>query len=473
MSMTEQIDLTNIIRRILKQWKMILMAAVIVALGTGILSSRLYTPEYETSAIIVVYGKNATSGNVEDARETAEVFQEIITSSLLQKKVAEVLEMPSLPGTISCENIPNTNMITLKVRAATSQNAMIVMNGVLDHYNEVAGSLLGDMVLQVLEEPKVPMQAAEIYDGKMILSETFVITAALICAVLFFYFYFRDDIKNEAQVEKKLDARLFASIYHEDMDKGIRLPFKKKKKTKILLNNPVTSFGYIETFNKLATKVIYRIDRKDRKTILVTSVQENEGKSTISANLAMALAKSGKKVLLVDLDLRKPAQYKMFEQIYGKSENQVGGVFGGTAKIQESIREIETAGIRFLGGSRSYKNAAKFLTSPLAGEVFAALEQEADYVILDTPPMYLTADAEAIMPYADAGILVVRQNVAKTKDINDAIDVFRKSGCTLLGCVMNDVETGLFGAGVHRDTYYHKYGYGYGYYKKKEPKETT
>lgn len=472
--MTEQIDLTNIIRHVLKQWKIILMLGIIVALGTGIISSRLYSPEYETSAIIVVYGKNAAGGNVTDARETAEVFQEIITSSLLQKKVAEVLEVSSLPGTISCENIPNTNMITLKARSATAQNAMLVMNGVLDHYDEVAGSLLGDMVLQVLEEPKVPMQAVELYDGKMILAEAFIITVVLICAGLFLFFYFRDDIKNEAQVEKKLDTRLFATIYHEDLVKGILHPLRKRKKTKIMINNPVTSFGYIETFNKLAIKVSYQMDRKGGKILLVTSVQENEGKSTVCANLAMALAKSGKKVLLVDLDMRKPVQYRMFEQSYGKTENQVGGVFSGNAQLKESIRELKDTGIRFLGGNRSYKNATKILTNPLAGKVFDALEKEADYVILDTPPMYLTADAEVIMKHADAGILVVRQNVAITKDINDAIDVFKKAGCILLGCVMNDVETGIFGMGVHRDTYYHKYGYGYNYYKKqKEPKERT
>ena len=88
--------------------------------------------------------------------------------------------------------------------------------------------------------------------------------------------------------------------------------------------------------------------------------------------------------------------------------------------------------------------------------------------------MYLAADAEEIMQYAEMGLLVVRQNCSKAKDINDAIDIFKKTGCHLLGCVLNDVETGIFGnLAPGSDGYQHKYGYGYGYYKKKEPKENT
>ena len=472
--MTEQMDIGNVIRQVLKQWMLIVMLGVIAALGSGIVASRMYRPQYETQAIIVVYAKDTYENGVTKARETAEVFEEIITSSVLQKKVAEAMEMDNLPGTITCEGIPATNMITLKVCASTPRNAMLVMNGILDHYEEVASQLLVNIVLQVLEEPEVPVQAKEVFQEKTLLAKTWLFTVAGVSAILLLYYYFRDDIKNEGQVEKKLDTNLFATIYHENMNKGFHIR-SKRKKVGVLVTNPVTSFGYVETFQKLSSKLDYKCRHRNIRTILVTSVQENEGKSTVSANLALSLAKRGKKVLLVDADIRKPAQFKLFDQTYDKKDCQIGDVFAGKAQIEEAVHFLEQENLFLLGGNRSYRNATKLLISKIAGNVFAQLGQEMDYVILDTPPLYLAADTEELLPYADAALLVVRQNGAKVKDINDAIDIFKKTDCRLLGCVLNNVENGAIGS-VHSygDGYSHKYGYGYGYgnYKKqKEPKE--
>lgn len=468
--MTEQTDIINIIRRVIKQWMIIGLIGVIAALGAGIVTSRMYRPQYETKAIIVVYDKSSTGSGRAKASETVSIFQEIITSNLLQKRIAETLEIGSLPGTISCEVVPNTNMITMKARANTPKDAMIVMNGVLDYYEEAAGQLLGDTVLRVLEEPSVPIEAVQAYNEWKIMGQIFLAVVVAVSGLLVLVFYFRDDIKNEKQVEQKLDTKLFSTVYHENLKKGFRLK-KRKGKVGLLLTNPVTSFGYIETFRKIGVKFEYRMKRSQRKVLLVTSVQENEGKSTVSANLALSLARDGKRVLLVDADVRKPAQFKLFSQTYEKEDAQIGSLLVGQCTLQQAKRRIKDTEVYLLAGNRSYKNATKLLTSILATSLYEEMRAEADYVIIDTPPLAQAADAEELMRFADAGLLVVRQNHSKVKDINDAIDVFKKTGCRLLGCVLNDVEVGLFGSGMSgTDSYQNQYGYGYGYYKKKEVK---
>lgn len=461
--MTERIDFGNIIRRVLRQWFFIVTIGIIAALGVGIATSRMYRPQYETQALIVVYGKEAYSNTVKDAQETADLFKEVITSNLLQKRVAEILEMSHLPGTFSCDNIPNTNMITIKVTASTPENAMLVITGFLDNYDEVTAQLLDDMVLQILEEPKVPMQPVESYNEKKVLATTFAGGAAAVAGFLFLYFYFRDDIKNEQQVEKKLDTKLFATIYHENTRKGIHLFRKNRKKKGILVTNPVTSFSYIETFQKLSVRVDYKLKQCGWKSIVLTSVNENEGKSTVAANLALSLAKNGKRVLLVDLDLRKPAQYKLFEIPYEKEQAQVGDVLSGRARLDEAVCKLSTPELCILAGKRSYHNSTKMLIKESAIRMFEQMKLNVDYVIFDTPPLSQVADAEEVMQYADAGLLIVRQNISKTKDINDAIDVFKSADCKLLGCVYNDVETGVLGSTVfQRESYNYRYGYGYG-----------
>lgn len=466
--MVEQIDIMNIIRRVLKQGMIIVLTALIIALGSGIVASRIYKPQYVAQTIIVVYDKNSGSG-INSAEETVEVFKEIITSNLLQKKVAEVLEIPSLPGTISCETVPNTNMIIMKAKADTPQDAMLVMNGVLDHYDEAVAQLLGNTVLRVLEEPKVPVAPETAFNEFDVLSKVFLAVVILMSGSLLLFYYFRDDIKNEKQVEAKLDAKLFAAIPHENLQKGFRLK-PRKEKVGLLLTNPVTSFGYIETFKKICVKLQYQMKKRGRKVLLVTSVQENEGKSTVCANLALSLAKSGKKVLLVDMDLRKPAQFKLFAQAYQKEDAQIGSVLSGQSKLGEAVRRIDDTNVFLLAGNRSYKNATRLLLSETAVEAYEHMKEAVDYVIIDTPPLYQATDAEEMMRFADAGLLVVRQNCSKAKDINDAIDVFRMTDCRLLGCIFNDVETGILGKVIPgMDNYHGKYGYGN--YMKKELKD--
>lgn len=467
--MIEQMDFANIIRQVIRQWMIILVIGIIAAFFCGIVTSRMYKPQYETNTIFVVYGKSSNNGNTGDAEETANVFQDIVNSNLLQKKVAEALALPYLPGKVSCTCITNTNMISLKVTADTPQNAMIVMNGILEHYGEITEKLLGNIVLQVLEEPKVPMNAVEMYDEAKEMCKAF-FAAVIVCACAFFcFYYFRDDIKNENQVEKKLDTKLFSSIYHEKMNKGLWISKRKKEKTGLLISDPVTSFGYVETINKICAKLQYKTSRKNQKVIMVTSVLENEGKSTVSVNLALALAQKGKKVLLVDGDLRKPAQFKLLKQTYDKESKQLGGVLTGQDTLNDAVRWLENENIYLLAGNRSYKNATKVIASNRTSILFRAVRGLVDYVILDTPPLYLAADTEDLMRVADAGLLVVRQNCSKTKDINDAIDIFKKNDCELLGCILNDIENGVFGmSSMSVDGY--RYKYGYGYYKK-EAKE--
>lgn len=467
--MKEQFDFGNIIRRVMRQMYFIMMISLTVSLLAGIVSSRVYRPRYETQAIIAVYGKDFFNGVVKEAEDTSKLFQEVISSSILQKRVAEVLELPSLPGSISCSNVKNTNMIILKVSASTPQNTMLVMNGILDHYPVVTESLLDDMVLQVLEMPKVPTEAVQSYNEMNMMAAAFLATFIGLFGLLFVYFYFRDDIKNEAQVQKKLDTRLFATIYHEDRKKGFHINQRKRRKSGILVSNPVTSFGYSETFKKMGTRLEYQTQKKGYKTIVITSVQENEGKSTVAANLALTLASVGKKVLLVDLDMRKPAQFKLFEMPYGEKDLQVGDVLAGNAELEKAVKTVGKTQLQLLAGSRSYRNSTRILSKNSMKDLIKSMKEAYDYVILDTPPMNMVVDGEVIMRYADAGLLVVCQNGARAKDINDTIDVFKSAGCKLLGCVFNNVEIGFWGKVLSRnDSYNYKYGYGKHYYNKKE-----
>lgn len=463
--MNEGFDFSNIVRNIARRWKEIIMIALIAAFAAGTVSCFMYRPEYRTKATIVVLEKEMYKwSGVSNAENTAGIFREIVSSKVLKDKVAASLGLDSLPGTVSCSNIRNTNMMILTVTASSPRDAMLTINGILEHYNEFSETILSDQVLQVLETPKVPESVVNPYSGWGIITKIFLAAAVLEILILFLYFYLHDDIKNPGQIEKKLDTKLIASVYHE----------KKKRVRKgggeILVSAPTTSFGYIETFRKIAMKVSYMMKSKKAKTVLVTSVSENEGKSTVAANLALSLSKQGKKVLLIDADLRRPSQCRMFRLNYAENDVQIADILSGTvtdpAAIVRSLKQPGDTSVYILAGNREQRRATSLISGGGIGKIIGVVGEYVDYVVIDTPPMFAAADSEELMRISDAGIIVVRQNCSKTKDINDCIDIFRSTGCELLGCIMNNVDNSIAGSvGYGGDGYYYRYGYGYRYRK--------
>ena len=162
-----------------------------------------------------------------------------------------------------------------------------------------------------------------------------VIGMGLMMALLALIDYLKDDIKNEKEVEQKLDAKLFGTVYHEVKNKTLRGKIRKIKKG-LLVTDPTCSFMFVENYKKLRTKLMYKTKQERGKVILVTSVMENEGKSTVAANIALTLAQKDEKVVLIDGDMRRPAIYKILEKKL-KKEQEIGEYLNGNIPIDDII----------------------------------------------------------------------------------------------------------------------------------------
>ena len=130
------------------------------------------------------------------------------------------------------------------------------------------------------------MQSADVTLARTMAIRTAAITFLAAAVFIAFVFLMRDDIKNEKQAKNALDIPLFATVYFESK----RNPFTRKirkKKNSILITNTNVSFSYKETISKLATKLDYQAKKEGKKVVLIASVSENEGKSTIASNLAL------------------------------------------------------------------------------------------------------------------------------------------------------------------------------------------
>ena len=204
------------------------------------------------------------------------------------------------------------------------------------------------------------------------------------------------------------------------------------------------------------------------RVLMVTSVMENEGKSTVSINLALALAQKYDRVLLLESDLRKPACHTIMNQ---KNVNvTVKEVLLGNARPEDAVVQDRASGLYMMLDPKGIRNPGDLLGSKAIAELIGWCRENFDFVVMDLPPMSVATDAESVLEFADGSLLVVRQNIVRADALNRAIVALKRGKVKLTGCVLNNVYSSFWftGQGVLGNTYsrYRKYGK-YGNYVKK------
>ena len=456
-----QIDLISMLKDIAKEWWAILLLSLAVALFSDIWVNVTYQPEYKTSTTFVVTAKGMNTNvyqNLNSTQQLAQQFTEIMDSNVLKKKVAQDLKMSSLNIDSSVDLVPETNLITLSVKAGTAVESYRILQSIMKNYNTVSDYAIKNVIIETIQNPAVSMAPVNPLNEKKTMIIAFIAAAAVFMVLVAGLSYLRDTIKNPKDVTSKLDTRLLGSIYHEKKSKSIKLR-KKKEFVSMLISNPLRSFQYAESNKMMSSRVRSYMDKENAKTLLVTSVMENEGKSTVAANLALGLAQEGSRVMLIDCDFRKPAQYKIFD-MEGKDADDLGKVLTGKAGTENLICNWNDTNLYMILNRTSSNSIEALLKSTTLRQIVGFCRQNMDYVIIDTSPLALVSDTEELAQMADASVLVVRQDTVLTKDINDAIDILNNTRGKVLGCVLNDASSSqITGSTAH-------YGYG-GYYEKR------
>lgn len=456
----QQIDLISMLKDIGREWLTILLLAIAAALFADIWICATYQPEYRTSTTFVVTAKGMNNNiyqNLNSTKELASQFTEILGSNVLKKKVAQDLGMNNLNVKTSVDLVPETNLITLSVKAGTAAESYRVLQSVMENYNIVSDYAIKNVIIETIQQPSVAMAPINPLDEKRTVMKVFVVAAGCLIALLAGISYIRDTIKNPGEVSTKLDTRLLGTIAYEKKSKALSMK-RKKDYLSMLIQNPLRSFAYVESSKMAASRVRSYMDKEDAKVLLVTSVMENEGKSTVAANLALSLAQEGSGVMLIDCDFRKPAQYKIFN-VRDNEETDLGDVLINHASTEKIIRNWNNSGLYMILNKTSSNAIETLLKSMTLKQIIAFCREKMDYVVIDTSPLALVADTEELAQMTDASVLVVRQDTVLTKDINDAIDILNNTRGKVLGCILNGVTSQNMAGSGH-------YGYG-GHYGKR------
>ena len=218
---------------------------------------------------------------------------------------------------------------------------------------------------------------------------------------------------------------------------------------------------YSEAIKTLRTNI--QLSGQSIKTILVTSCYPNEGKSDVALSLAQELGSIGKKVLLLDADIRKTAyvgRLEVQEEVKGLSQ-----LLSGQAGLQDIIYNTNFQNMDIIFGGPSAPNPSGLLSENIFKILLKELKDYYNYILIDTPPIGTVIDAAVIGRCCDGAVFLIQPGNVRYRDAQKAFAQLEKSGCRILGAVLNKIDTS-------GDKYYSSYYKHYGEYYRRDEEDS-
>lgn len=222
-----------------------------------------------------------------------------------------------------------------------------------------------------------------------------------------------------------------------------------------------------EAYRAVRTALYFTTRGEGHKVVQITSPAPGDGKSTLAANLSICIAQSGKKVLLIDADFRRPRVHKLFS-----FDREVGlsSVINGETELMDAVRATEISNLFCLSCGPKVNNPSELLTLPRFKELIELTREKFDFVVIDTPPMLAVTDPSIVAARVDGVLLTLRLNKRARANVTRAVEMLGTLGSPVLGVVVNGLGARK-GYGYGNYSYagrgygpgYRGYGYGYGY----------
>lgn len=451
-SRLEEIELFCVLRLLIKKAWLILLAALTGAMAAAVILTTAVSQTYSTSVTFAVlsraYGASGYA-SVGVAKEVAEIYSELLSGSYMNETIREAAG--DVSGAITAYQLGETNLIRVSVTSDNPRHALKIIQVIIDKQAELSEYVSSTAALNPIDSMSITVNTSGGYNATKVCLLAAFLGAAVMALALAAICVSSQTIQNRTGAKNNLDGRLMTTVPHEALP-----PVRgRKKRQALLISEPLVSFSFFEAINRVAANLEHE-NAKGHKVFLITSTYEGEGKSTIAANMAVALARKSAKVLLIDLDLRCPVQYRILNETV-PPQAELSSLLSGDLTAEQILDQVimkPGEDLHLLLASRPNASMVRLLMAPKLEQVISLARKQYDYVIIDTPPQSFFADSQRISDLADAAMLVVRQDVAPAPEINDAMDALRAGKAEFMGYVLNDMQHLLSGSS--------EYGYRYG-----------
>lgn len=421
-----------------RRWWLLLFGPVLAGFAAVMITGRMAKTYSATSTVLV--NKTTAPGSQEyyDAllsQQLTNTYAQLVTRPVVldevQRRLNTKIDRGMLTKMISATPVKDTQLINIVVKAGDPALTANIAN-------TLAQVFMDDNAGQFAATGSIKLaKAAEVPGGPISPSLPMNLTLAVVLGLIvagglaFLLEYMDDTIKAPIDAETESGLPVLASVE------------RFKQNGNIFESGPQSRPA--ESYRQLRTNIRFASYGSDMKTIVVTSANVDEGKSTTATNLAIVLAQAGERVILVDTDLRR----------YAPQRQPGSPTIGLTGLLLEDVKDPNVAlmntrwpHLKLLPSGILPPNPSELLTSDKMIEVIDMLKSMADYVIFDTPPILAVTDAVILAARTDGTIIVTAAGKTRTEQLRETIRLMRQANARMIGIVLNRA------AGAHAPYYY-------------------
>lgn len=405
-----------------KRWVWLLLLGIVICGGVSYIISKLSSPTYQATATIVINVDSTSSTDTTSSIASVPTYAQLITNPTVLHPVLakhEGMTLQQLSAMITVKPQTNTQLIELDVQNKDPHLAAQLANEVGQSFLVYSNSQLpGSVLVLPATVPTTPFKPQPLQNAGI----GALIGLGLAITLVVIFEWIEDRLVSPEEAQELLGMDLLSVI-----------PLEKRRKSE-----PRNSVAMIEQYRRLAARINAAQSTRPFKLLMVTSALAGEGKSTIAANLSTFLAVAGKRVLLIDANMRHPMLEQHFHLDNRRGLSNVFLELWASPRPELYGQETGIPNLRVLTSGELPTKPAELLQTSLARSLFEHFKDAPfDFVIFDTPPLLPVADAEIMCSLVESVVLVIDASKTPRKTITRTKRVLANTRITKLGIVLN------------------------------------
>ncbi len=450
----EEINILDFLNYLKKYLVIIGVVSLVLLVEVIVYDKAVKIPMYKTYTTVVLTQASdtqtatITQNDITINQKLVSTYSEIIKSKLVLEQVITGLNLNysynELKNNVSVEAVANTEILKISVSDASADKATKIANRIATVFSKEVAKIYQLNNISVLDKAQVPTSVSN-NTLKRDMALSLFVGIFLSVAVIFVIYYFDDSIKLSDNLEEEVGLPIIAKIFKSD----IRSKTKGKKEELLLVKYPKSLVS--ESIKTLRTNLQFSAVDNDFKTILVTSSIPGEGKSFISANLAISFTQTGKKVLLVDCDMRKGRQHKIFKVSNSKGLSNL--LIDDISKYERYINKTNIENLSIITRGAVPPNPSELLNSNKNKVLIDLLKENFDIIIFDGVPCNGLPDSIIMSNLVDEVLVVSSNSVTPKSTFENTKKTLQKVGAPIAGVILNNIDK--------KNNYYGRY---YSYY---------
>lgn len=447
-------SLKDLFAILMKRLVFIILCTVLGLTSFFIINRYIKKPIYTAS--VQMYVNPNESSTVYDlsqlnyAQKVIATYVQFLKTKAFYQQVAEETKLPYSPDEIqamtSIQIVNSTEIFQISVTSYSARDSFKIVEAMQVIAPELIKSIKSNAEISIVDPVELPRWPS----GPNVSFNTVVggvLGFLFSVSVTFLWEFIDTNVKNKEELLMKYCMPVLGSIpnYHKfnrirfRIIKAIpqlRKFYLRRVRTKDI--NKDKRFEVSEAYNELRTNLRFTVTKNECKKVIISSPIPEDGKSTTSVNLAITIAQTGVKVLLIDCDLRKGRIHNFFNI---KSKPGLSDVLSGLVADKDVIQNTSYENLHVLPMGSLPPNPSDLLGSARMEEIITKLEKQYDYIIIDTPPINVVSDVLSLVKLVDGIVIVVREGITSHPNIVNALNKYKLANAKILGFVINGTSS--------------------------------